>query len=63
MMKMPSKNTLLVGLLITVTVAVGQAMATFDPETLTDVRVWAVGLLGAVVRQVGAYLVTTFRTE
>lgn len=57
---MPSRNTILIGLLITVTVAVGQAAAAFEPEVITDWRAWAVGAGGAIVRQIGVYLVHTF---
>lgn len=28
-------------------------MATFDPETITDWRVWAVGVVAAMVRALG----------
>lgn len=47
--------------LIGVVVVVAQALLTFDESVLKDWEPWAVGLLGAAARSVGASLLNAFR--
>jgi hypothetical protein len=49
-------KTLGVGVLITVTVVLAEALVNFDPASITDWRSWAVGLGAGVVRQVASYV-------
>lgn len=56
-------KTLLVGALIAGTVGVAQVLVTFDPTQAVDWRTWAVGLAGAFIRPVAAYVVAKFATE
>ena len=53
----PSLSTFLMGLLITLTVVVGNAMTTFEVQNLTDLRVWLVGVATGCIRQAGIYIV------
>ena len=57
------KKTLLVGALIAGAVGLAQVLVTFDPTEIGDWRTWAVGLIGAFVRPVAAYVVAKFATE
>lgn len=44
-------KTLAVGILVAGSVPVLEALTTFDPEKITDLRVWAIGLGAGFVRQ------------
>lgn len=48
-------RTLIIGALVTASVPLAEALARFDPERITDWKVWAVGIVAASVRQVGVY--------
>lgn len=54
----PSKDTIIIGAALTVATVVLTALSTFDPETVADVRVWAVGVAVASIRQVSLYLLS-----
>lgn len=56
-------STFWVGLGITVAVPLASAAAEFDPSTVTDVRVWLVGIVAASVRQAGVYLLSWLSTR
>ena len=49
-------KTIGVGVLITATVPVAEALLTFNPESITDWRAWAVGIAAGSVRQVASYV-------
>jgi len=49
-------KTLAVGALITATVPVAEALLTFDPDSITDWRKWAVGIAAGSVRQLASYV-------
>ena len=52
-------STFFIGLLITLTVVFAEAATTFDPQSLTDVRMWFIGVVVASVRQAGVYVLRT----
>lgn len=54
---MPSWKTVLVGVLVAGSVPVLEALTTYEPEKVTDYRVWAVGLGAAFVRQAAVALI------
>ena len=49
-------RTLVIGALVTASVPLAEAAANFNPEAISDVRTWAVGIAAASVRQVGVYI-------
>lgn len=49
-------RTLVIGALVTASVPLAEAAANFNPDAITDVRTWAVGVAAASVRQVGVYV-------
>jgi len=49
-------RTLVIGALVTASVPLAEAAANFNPEAISDVRTWAVGIAAASVRQVGVYV-------
>lgn len=53
-----SAKTILVGVLITASVPVLEALTKFNADAVTDWRAWVVGLGSASVRQAAAYLIT-----
>ncbi len=51
-------RTFLVGVLIAGTLGVAQVLVSWNPETVTDWRVWGVSLVGAFVRPAAAFVVS-----
>ena len=49
-------RTLIIGALVTASVPLAEAAANFNPDAITDLRTWAVGVAAASVRQVGVYV-------
>ena len=49
-------STFFVGLAITLTVVVGEAATSFNPQGLADVRMWLIGVATASVRQAAVYI-------
>lgn len=49
-------RTLVIGALVTASVPLAEAAANFNPDAISDVRTWAVGIAAASVRQVGVYV-------
>ena len=49
-------HTLIIGALVTASVPLAEAAANFNPDAITDVRTWAVGVAAASVRQIGVYV-------
>tara|TARA_R110000868_G_scaffold133466_7_gene345079 strand:+ start:630 stop:833 length:204 start_codon:yes stop_codon:yes gene_type:complete len=49
-------RTLVIGALVTASVPLAEAAAKFNPDAISDVRAWAVGIAAASVRQVGVYV-------
>lgn len=52
-----------VGALIATSVPIFEALAALDPDKISDVKAWALGVFAASVRQLAIYLVRTIRPK
>lgn len=51
---------LLWGLITAVMVVIGDVLVSFDPAVITDWQTWALGVVGAIGRAIGAALIAHF---